>query len=539
MSFSDYHFDTLHALVLCALVLTGSIYVFYPRRRVGLPPGPPSRWLLGTKMPSGVLSWVAFATWTQQYGPLFTLGLGAGERLIVVGTYKAAIELLERHAPAFADRPRSIAAGEVLSGGMRTLMIPKGERIKKLRRALLMSLQPAASAVHKPVQAKAARIALLDVLRRPDAFVDHYRKYAASVIMHITYGKCAPTRVADADVRAVNACLARVSRALMPGAWAVDALPWLPEGAVQALRGELEGLGWGMRWGAKLLLRLGYMEELRKGHEFELGLFRGKLEEVKKAMDAGRAVPCFATQVLQAREALGLSFDECAYLCGSQFGAGSDTSASYIAVAIMAAALCPEAQKRAQAELDAVVGKDRCPSFEDQENLPYVSAFAQEVGRWRPVAAGGVQHRATEDVVHDGYVIPKGSRILGNHWSIHHDPEVFPEPECFRPERWLTEDNKLRTDIRTFTFGFGRRACPGNHVADRSVFINLALILWALDIAEDPAAPIDSMAFEPLATTRPKPFQPLIRPRAHLTAAGIRDVLLREDPTLEEGWLAV
>ena len=82
-------------------------------------------------------------------------------------------------------------------------------------------------------------------------------------------------------------------------------------------------------------------------------------------------------------------------------------------------------------------------------------------------------------------------------------------------------------------------SCPGNHVAERSVFINLAHIFWALDIAEDPAAPIDSMAFEHIANTRPKPFQPIIRPRAGLSAASIRDVLLREDPTLEEGWLAV
>ncbi|KAI4294388.1 cytochrome P450 [Schizophyllum commune Loenen D] len=535
----SFHFDSLHALVLCALLLTGSIYILYPRRRVGLPPGPPSRWLLGTKMPTGVLSWVAFAAWTEQYGSLFTLGLGMGERLIVVGTYKAAIELLERHAPSFADRPRAIAAGEVLSGGMRTLLIPKGERIKKLRRALLMSLQPSASAIHKPVQLKATRIALLDVLNNSDAFVDHYRKYAASLIMHITYGKCSPTTPSDPDVLAVNACLGRVSRAMMPGAYAVDALTGLPDWGVQVLRGEVAGLGWFMRAGTNLLLRLGYMEELRKGHEFELGLFRGKLREVQKAMEAGRARICFATQVLQAQETLGLSFDECAYLCGSQFGAGSDTSASYIIIAIMAAALYPETLKRAQAELDTVVGRGRAPSFEDQPNLPYVAAFMQEVGRWRPVTAGGVQHRATEDVVYDGYVIPKGSRVLGNHWSIHHDPEVFPDPECFRPERWLTDDGKLRTDIRIFTFGFGRRSCPGNHVAERSVFINLAHIFWALDIAEDPAAPIDSMAFEHIANTRPKPFQPIIRPRAGLSAASIRDVLLREDPTLEEGWLAV
>ena len=107
-----------------------------------------------------------------------------------------------------------------------------------------MSLQPSASAIHKPVQLKATRIALLDVLNNPEAFVDHYRKYAASLIMHITYGKCSPTTPSDPDVLAVNACLGRVSRAMMPGAYAVDALTGLPDWGVQVLRGEVAGLGW-------------------------------------------------------------------------------------------------------------------------------------------------------------------------------------------------------------------------------------------------------------------------------------------------------
>ncbi|TRM65854.1 cytochrome P450 [Schizophyllum amplum] len=476
-------------------------------------------------MPNSELTWVTFEAWTRQYGSLFTLNLGAGEHLIVVGTYKAATELLERQAPSFADRPRSIAAGELLSGGMRTLFIPKGERIRKSRKALLMSLQPSASAVHKPVQLKAARIALLDILRKPEAFVDHFRKYAASIIMHITYGKCAPTRPSDPDVLAVNACLARLAKSLMPGAWLVDSVP---------------------------LLRYvpGYTKELNKWHASELELFRGKLREVQEKMAAGHVRPCFATQVLQAQDALGLSFDECAYLCGSQFGAGSDTTASYLTIATMAAALYPEAQKRAQSELDAVVGKGRPPSFDDHDSLPYVTAFVQEVDRWRPISAGGIQHRATEDVIYDGYIIPKSSRIVGSHWSIHHDPAVFAEPNVFMPERWLAEDAcedaddskkrlRLRTDIRNFTFGFGRRACPGSHVATRSAWINIAHYLWALDVREDPERPIDSMGFEHIANTRPKPFFPIIRPRAGLTVEGIRDTLLCEDPTLEEGWLTI
>lgn len=69
----------------------------------------------------------------------------------------------------------------------------------------------------------------------------------------------------------------------------------------------------------------------------------------------------------------GLSDDEVAYLCGSIFGAGSDTSSSAIQISIMAAATHPEQQKRVQAELDAVVGKNRPPTYEDLDDLPYDS----------------------------------------------------------------------------------------------------------------------------------------------------------------------
>ena len=70
---------------------------------------------------------------------------------------------------------------------------------------------------------------------------------------------------------------------------------------------------------------------------------------------------------------------------------------------------------------------------------------------------------------------------VGNHWSIHRDPAVFPEPDEFRPERWLKEQTngdgqwEPSTDknLRHFTFGFGRRVCPGQHVADRSVYITV------------------------------------------------------------------
>ena len=93
-------------------------------------------------------------------------------------------------------------------------------------------------------------------------------------------------------------------------------------------------------------------------------------------------------------------------------------------------------QAKAQAELDAVIGSDRLPGFSDRESLPYINAFALELLRWHAVvptgeiefhwilidrranmiASLGVPHRVTEDDIHNGFLIPKGSLVIPNVW---------------------------------------------------------------------------------------------------------------------------
>jgi cytochrome P450 len=79
-------------------------------------------------------------------------------------------------------------------------------------------------------------------------------------------------------------------------------------------------------------------------------------------------------------------------------------------------ALFPDVQRKAQEEIDRVVGTHRLPSFGDRENLPYLDAIVQEVLRWHPVAPMGIPHMTTEDDIYEGYLIPKGALLLPNIW---------------------------------------------------------------------------------------------------------------------------
>ncbi|KAF9230392.1 cytochrome P450 [Melanogaster broomeanus] len=153
------------------------------------------------------------------------------------------------------------------------------------------------------------------------------------------------------------------------------------------------------------------------------------------------------------------------------------------------------------------------PTFEDSNRLPQLHAFMAEALRWRPVVSTGLMHRATEDIIWRGQIIPAGATVLGCNWAISRDPVAYPDPEKFDPQRWLDPNGQLRTDLWFSTYGFGRRVCPGLHLANRSVYINAALLLWSFRITERPDAPIDVDSFTDTFVSRPPPFEVKFVPR--------------------------
>ena len=149
----------------------------------------------------------------------------------------------------------------------------------------------------------------------------------------------------------------------------------------------------------------------------------------------------------------------------------------------------PKFQKRAQDELDAVVGRSRTPTFADAPNLPYIQALVKESLRWRPPLSLIVPHATTEDDWYEGMFIPKGTMCMVNLWQCHHDPSSYgPDAASFNPERFLDEHGKLipgpveTRDDGHGTYGFGRRACVGKHAANDSLFIDMATMLWAAQL---------------------------------------------------------
>ncbi|KAF9235335.1 cytochrome P450 [Melanogaster broomeanus] len=452
---------------------------------IPLPPGPPARWFWQSAFPRSKIIHT-LTDWVARYGPVMSLREGS-RVTIVIGSLDAATEIMEQEGGALVDRPRSVVLGEMLSNEMRIIMVGSGERFRRLRKAVHTHLRPKAAETYQGIQCEHARDVILDILRDPKHHIEHVQRFSASVILRVTYGKSTPTSNDDPEVVRIHQNSKDILTAARPGAYLVDIFPILKYVP-------------------------GYGRDLRKLHESELVLFRGLLGRVEEEVSRNEASPSFSKTLLENVGDHQLSYDEMAYLSGSLFGPGSETTSIAITTFIMAAAHHPEAQARVQEELDMVVGMDRGERMRCSI-LPQLHAFMSEALRWRPVVTLGVFHRATRDIVWRNQIIPAGAKVLGCHWVISRDPVAFPDPEKFDPQRWLDPNGQLRTDLRFYTYGFGRRVCPALHVANRSLYVNLALLLWSFRIAERPDAPIDVNAFTDTVVPCAVPFEVDFVPR--------------------------
>lgn len=463
------------AVFLVKLIQT---YLSPSKRTIPLPPGPPATWCWQNALPS-----IEFARtisdWVAQYGPVISVRQGS-TTTIVVGRVDATAEILEQEGRFTAGRPRWVAAQEILSTNLRLLLEGDTDRFRRLRRITQTNLQPKFVQACRTILLQDAKKLIVHILNDPHNHQEHALGYAASVIIRVTYGKDAPTSSDAPEVQRIHQVIANLGEALRPGAYLVDRFPilkYLP----------------------------GYGRQLNEWHCSELKLFKEQMARVEHTMATGECSPSFCRGLLEMSGEHNR--DEMAYLAGSMFGAGSETTGVSIMNMILAAASHQDAQARVRDELDTIVGRDRVPSWEDAALLPQLNAFILEAARWRPVLRYGVPHRVSEDIIWKGQLIPAHATIYGCHLAISKDPVAFPNPEKFDPQRWLTDAGQLRTDIKFYPYGFGRRICPGMHLANSSQYISLAYLLWSFHIIERPDAPINVDAYSDTFVSRPAPFQ--------------------------------
>ena len=180
------------------------------------------------------------------------------------------------------------------------------------------------------------------------------------------------------------------------------------------------------------------------------------------------------------------------------FVAGHETTSNALTWSWYALSRNPEAEARMHAELDSVLGGRR-PSAADLARLPYTRAVLAESMRLYP-PVWGMGRRALTGHTLGGYDIPRGSLVVVSPFITQRDARFFPDPESFRPERWL-DDQADRPRFSYFPFGGGARQCIGEQFAWMEGVLLLATLgqRWRLELV-----PGHKVEFNPLITLRPK-----------------------------------
>ncbi|KAJ7625696.1 cytochrome P450 [Roridomyces roridus] len=151
-------------------------------------------------------------------------------------------------------------------------------------------------------------------------------------------------------------------------------------------------------------------------------------------------------------------------IAGTMYIASSDTTVSVLGTFVLGMLANPEAQRRAQADIDSVVGSEGLPRFEERDKLPYVSAIVKEILRWQNVTPVAIPRLLKIKDEFRGYRLPAGSLVIWNAWALLHAARrvstqtVYPDPHTFNPERLLLNGrlNPAVPDPES-AFGFGRR----------------------------------------------------------------------------------
>ncbi|KAI0360841.1 CyP450 monooxygenase [Trametes cingulata] len=478
-----------------------------------LPPGPRPLPILGNALdlPTKDMEKV-FREMNEKYGAVVYLDV-LGQPMVLLGTHETSVDLLEKRSSIYSDRNISTMAS--LTGWDWVLtMLNYGPWWRRHRRAFHQFFNPTAVIPYRASQELEAHRFAKRLMDDPKHFLHHVRRMFASTIMRVTYG-IEIQEGNDEYLGMAEEALSTFNAAFVPGKYLVETFPilrfipsWMP-----GARFKREAEAW-----TPIVHRLRDVPWSR----------------TLATIEDDTAVPSITKELMQRvghLEGENAAEEEIVArnVVGVAYAGGADTTLSCIQTFFLAMASSPEAQAKAQAELDAVVGRSRLPDFSDEASLPYVRALIKECLRWRSVVPLGVPHRSIQDDEYRGYFIPKGTLVVSNIWAYSRDPRHYPDGETFAPERFL-KDGKFNPDVldpAQVAFGYGRRICPGRYFAEASLFIIISTVLHTVSVS----AALDANGLPvklegkmtPGVISYPEPFEVDIKSRGAWTEALIRE----------------
>ncbi|KAL1611564.1 hypothetical protein SLS59_000283 [Nothophoma quercina] len=397
-------------------------------------------------------SFIKFSDWGKEYGPIYQVNL-AGSNHVWISSEKIAHDLLSKKAAIYSDRPHIPALIDDNQGHTRQ---------RKFANVIMRESEKAMFNRYPELEAKRM---LVELLEEPDQYNHALESFIARVTSRLAWGH------AEASDE-----LKQRARELLVGVSPTGALP----NKLPFLMALPDWLSPAKAWE-------------RRRAKTERTFFQTMQAQVERDIQEKTAPASWMkTFLTQGAAKFGFKSDlEGAYAVGMHGIAGALTIAAPMQSFCLAMSHYPQYLPMLQEEIDRVCG-DRLPVAEDRPNMPMLRAVIRELIRWRPPVPTGIPHYLTQDDEYDGFHIPKGSTIHPLEWAISRDPEIYPDPETFNPLRWLKPEyltykeplTQFPTIINSSQFGYGRRLCQGQTVADEDLFIGIGSIAWLFNISK-------------------------------------------------------
>lgn len=350
-----------------------------------------------------------------------------GKPTLLLGSMEAAHALLDKRMVTYGDRPQMIMAQDMVTRNGYYLGTARSEwdTHKKQRKILAERLRAKALRdwAH-PASTPEVYRALQRLSRNPDKFASIIKCFTVSVMLKTTFAHGSVSSVHDPLIARINTAADHQFVAQVQGRFWVDYFPFLKH-----LPSWLPGMGWkklGLQW----------RQEVDD-------LYSELWEETKARAEATKnPAPCLVQNLLD-NHTDQLAYHEGTTLSAAMVDAGTETLTATTIVFIIIFMYHPEILRKAQAHVDAHVGRNRLPSFDDVPSMPYITAMIREAFRWHTVAPIAIPHSVTQDDEYLGYHIPKGTTVIGLSHHIHQQKDLYPQPETYWPERFLDEQGQL------------------------------------------------------------------------------------------------
>ncbi|CAK4032488.1 hypothetical protein DOTSEDRAFT_67751 [Lecanosticta acicola] len=453
--------------------------------------------------------WLKFKEWADIYGPIYRTKM-LGANFIIISDEKVAEDILVKRGKYHSDRPqmKSLFDSKSSTGTMEYLpLMGKNMYWARQRKFAHSYMTEASNAQYNGIMYHETKRWLMRLLQNPDDFAFSLEDMASKVMCRLTW---------DDDT---------LSEPMTPSAWGL-LTQMSPAGPITNVITPL----WD--WIPEPVNPWKLAE--RKRHDEQQRWWMDRITTVRANMAKGQARSSWTKTYLEGGRNGNLSGDyEASCALGMMALVGVFTVAGPLYYFLLAMVYHPEWQKKCQEEIDTACG-GRMPELSDMPNLPILRACIKETMRWKPNVPTGVAHETEQDDFYEGYLIPKGSRILPLDWAFLRNPVKYPDPETFRPERWLEAGwptfqeplTQYPTIMNMTSFGWGQRACLGQTITRDETVVACGGLLWGFNLVrkrDTNGRPIDPPLNKSnsLLIIKPDPFEMSFEARSESRRAEI------------------